>query len=186
MLQALVSFPHPHWQEAGTAIAYLVDDTTMNPRELLGLLVTVAVCFAVAGVGGLFTATSVETWYPGLQKPPWSPPRAVFGPVWITLYIMMAVAAWRVWQVDGLVGARRALALFSIQLALNLAWSGLFFGLRRPDLALIEIVILWLAIGATMMEFYRHSRGAAILLVPYALWVGYAVSLNAAIWYLNR
>ena len=157
----------------------------MNRHKLRGLVVSIAICHVVSTGGAVLTATSVGTWYPTLVKPAWNPPNAVFGPVWTTLFVMMAVAAWLVWRQVGIAGARRALTFYAIQLGLNLAWSAFFFGLRRPDLALIDIVLLWVAIAVTAAEFRRHSATAALLLIPYFLWVGYAFSLNAAIWYLN-
>jgi tryptophan-rich sensory protein len=120
-----------------------------------------------------------------LEKPSWNPPSGVFGPVWTALYISMAVAYWLVWKNRGF-AARRAHALFSVQLGLNLLWSALFFGLQRPSWALVEIVLLLAAIALTTLEFRKHSRAAATLMVPYLLWVAYAISLNAAIAWLNR
>jgi translocator protein len=120
-----------------------------------------------------------------LEKPAFNPPSWVFGPVWTVLYAMMAVAAWLVWREAGFGGATAALSLFFVQLALNLAWSGIFFGLRQPGWALVEIAVLWAAILATMILFFRHSTLAGWLLVPYLLWVSFASVLNAALWRLN-
>lgn len=148
-------------------------------------LVVVGICLGVGALGGVLTASSVGSWYPTLSKPSWNPPGSVFGPVWTALYVMMAIAYWVVWKARGF-AARRATTLFAIQLGLNLFWSALFFGLRRPDWALLEIVILLGAITLTAVEFRKVSRLAAALLVPYLLWVAYATSLNAAIVWLNR
>nr|NIP78266.1 tryptophan-rich sensory protein [Gemmatimonadota bacterium]NIQ52659.1 tryptophan-rich sensory protein [Gemmatimonadota bacterium]NIU72795.1 tryptophan-rich sensory protein [Gammaproteobacteria bacterium]NIX43184.1 tryptophan-rich sensory protein [Gemmatimonadota bacterium]NIY07349.1 tryptophan-rich sensory protein [Gemmatimonadota bacterium] len=109
----------------------------------------------------------------------------IFGPVWTTLYVFMAVAAWLVWREAGLDGAFSALALFAVQLLLNLAWSGIFFALRSPGWALVDIIALWSAILVTMLLFFRHSAAAGWLLVPYLLWVSFATVLNAAIVRLN-
>ncbi len=144
----------------------------------------IGLCFAAAAIGGAITATSVDTWYATLAKPWFNPPAWVFGPVWTVLYAMMAAAAWLVWR-RGRGVARPALALFVVQLALNVGWSGLFFGLRSPGLALIEIVLLWLAIAATAAAFARHDKVAAWLMLPYLGWVTFAAALNAAIWHLS-
>jgi translocator protein len=151
----------------------------------LGLIGFIAVCLAVSAIGGWITSTSVGTWYPTLAKPSFTPPDAVFAPVWTVLYVMMAVAAWRVWRHAGLVAGRTALALFAVQLALNLAWSALFFGLHAIGWALVDILALWCAIAATSAAFWRIDRPAGLLLLPYLAWVSYAVALNAAIWRLN-
>ena len=151
-----------------------------NWITLLGFL---ALCFAVAGIGGAVTATSVETWYRTLMKPAFTPPDRVFGPVWTTLYAMMALAAWLVWRRIG--WRDQALRLFFAQLALNLAWSILFFGLHLVGLALVDIVVLLVLIAATTLAFWRINRWAGLLLVPYLLWVAYATALNGAIWLMN-
>ena len=151
--------------------------------DALGLLASLSACFAVAALGGALTATSVGDWYQSVSAPSWTPADWVFGPVWTTLYATMAVAAWLVWRRSGRYDA--ALLLFTVQLGLNLLWSALFFGLQSPGAALVEIAILWLAIAATVVAFWRRSRLAAALMVPYLLWVSYAAALNAAIWRLN-
>lgn len=151
----------------------------------MALVVSVSICLAVGAVSGWVTGGSVRTWYPTLNKPTWNPPDAVFAPVWTTLYAMMGVAVWLVWRQR--VAERRAVLIaFALQLALNAAWSILFFGMQRPGWALVEIVALWLSIAATIVLFARVSRLAAWLLVPYQAWVTFATALNAAIWWLNR
>jgi translocator protein len=152
-------------------------------KDWLALIGLLALCFAVAGIGGWVTATSVESWYPTLAKPGFTPPDRVFGPVWSVLYAMMALAAWLVWRRVG--WSDRALALFVAQLALNLAWSVLFFGLQRVGAALAEILLLLALIAATTFAFWRVDRRAGLLLAPYLLWVGYASLLNGAIWLMN-
>jgi tryptophan-rich sensory protein len=144
-----------------------------------------ALCFGVAALGGWWTAEGVGTWYRTLRKPSWNPPNWVFGPVWTALYTMMAVAAWLVWRRRHEARVGPALALFAVQLALNLAWSGLFFAMRRPDLGAIDIAALWAAILATTVAFARVRPVAGALLVPYLLWVSYAGALNVALWRLN-
>jgi benzodiazapine receptor len=147
--------------------------------------VSAALCFGTEAVGAVLTAAGVREWYPTLAKPAWTPPSWVFGPVWTLLYALMAVAAWLVWRRAGLRGGRVPLGLFAAQLVLNAAWSGLFFALRNPAAALVDIVALWVLIAATVAAFARVSRTAALLLVPYLLWVTFAAALNAAIWTMN-
>lgn len=157
----------------------------INTRDGVGLVGWVALVFLVASAGGYATSLSVQDWYQTLERPELNPPDAVFGPVWTVLFALMAVAAWRVWRRTGFAGAPLAIGLFLAQLVLNLGWSVLFFGMQRPDLALIEILILWPLILATLIAFWRHDRIASALLVPYLLWVGFAIYLNAAIVLLN-
>lgn len=154
----------------------------MTSRVWLGLGAWLVVCYGVAAVAGLFTPGA---WYDHLAKPDWTPPGWLFGPVWTVLYGMMAVAAWLVWKEKGLRGAQPALGIFGFQLALNLIWSWLFFGLQEVGLALVEIVALWMAILLTATAFWRENRAAGVLLIPYLLWVGFAVALNFRIWRLN-
>jgi benzodiazapine receptor len=154
-------------------------------RDLTALATSLALCFAVAGLGGYWTSLGLGPWYDALRKPAWTPPNWVFGPVWTALYAAMAVTAWLVWRRQGLVGVRLPLALFGLQLALNLAWTGLFFALRQPGLAFGEILLLCAAILATLGAFGRVSRVAGLLLIPYLAWVTFAAALNLAIWRLN-
>ena len=156
-----------------------------DARSVVGLVVALAICFAVAGVGSVFTARSVPTWYAELAKPSWTPPGWLFGPVWTVLYVMMAVAAWLVWRQAGTAEVGLALALFAVQLALNGLWSPVFFGLRNPGLGFGVIVLLWLAIVGTMATFWRVKPAAAWLLAPYLAWVTYASALNFAVWRMN-
>ena len=139
-------------------------------------------CFGVAALGGLF---GPGEWYARLRKPSWNPPNWIFGPVWTTLYIMMAVAAWRIWRFGGNGSRRKALGFFFVQLCLNVIWTPLFFGLKQPASAFADIVLLWLAIGATSMVFFRMDRVAGWLMVPYLAWVSFAATLNAVLWRLN-
>jgi tryptophan-rich sensory protein len=156
-------------------------------RNVLALLIAIAVPFLAAGLGGAATASSVTTWYPSLRKPAWNPPTWLFGPVWTLLYLLMGVASWQVWrlgQSDRRV--RTALGFYGAQLVFNVLWSVLFFGLRRMGWALAEIVVLWALILQTLVRFYRLRPAAGLLLVPYQLWVSFATVLNAALWWLNR
>lgn len=129
---------------------------------------------------------SVDGWYSGLDKPPWTPPSWLFGPVWTVLYLMMAVAAWLVWREGGWRKQARALGLFLLQWLLNALWTPLFFGMHRVGLACIEIILLWLVLAATMTSFWRVRKVAGILLVPYLAWVTLATALNFSIWRLNQ
>ncbi|PYX46925.1 MAG: sensory protein TspO [Acidobacteria bacterium] len=151
----------------------------------LSLLPFVVVCLAVAGIGALFTNSSVKTWYPQLHRPEWTPPTWIFGPVWTTLYLMMAFSAWLVWRGSNWTAARFALLLFAIQLVLNMLWSAVFFGMRRIGPAFGEILLLWMMIIATTVAFYSLSLLAAWLLIPYIAWVGLASYLNFRIWQMN-
>jgi tryptophan-rich sensory protein len=149
------------------------------------LIVFLAVCLGAGGIGALWTAKGVRDWYPGLRKPAGTPQPWVFGPVVTTLYVMMAVSAWLVWRDYGW-WAGFALSIFFAQLALNLAWSGIFFGSRLPGVALAEVVVLWWTIFCNIVVFDRLQPTAALLLLPYLLWVTYASYLNFGIWWLNR
>jgi len=124
-------------------------------------------------------------WYDALAKPAWQPPSWIFAPVWTTLYLMMAVAAWLVTTHGEWRRRRLPLTFFSLQLAVNAAWSWLFFGLQRPDLALADILLLWVLLSVTLGLFLKTRRLAGILLVPYWLWVSFAALLNAELWRLN-
>lgn len=143
------------------------------------------VVFAAAGVGGLASGSGVRDWYPTLAKPAWTPPAWLFGPVWTVLYACIAVAGFLAWRKAGFAGARGTFLLFGVQLVLNAAWSWLFFGLRQPGLAFVEIVVLWAAIAATTVALFRVTMPAGVLFVPYLLWVTFAAALNLAIWRLN-
>jgi tryptophan-rich sensory protein len=149
------------------------------------LVVLVGLCLAVGALGGWVTADSVKTWYTTINKPSFTPPNWVFGPVWTVLYVLMGIAGWRVWCKARPDQLRVPLALFAVQLALNLAWSVVFFGAHRIGGAVVVIVGLEAAILATMVAFRRIDGLAALLLVPYALWVVFAAVLNIAAWQLN-
>ncbi len=151
-------------------------------RELLGLIVWMLFVFA-ASLTGLFVST--DGWYAELNKPAWNPPNWIFGPVWTVLYIMMAVAAWRVWLKGGWSSQRVPLVLFVVQWALNALWTPLFFGLHLLGWALIEILILLLFILLTILAFRQVDRIASFLLVPYAIWVAFASVLNFTLWQMN-
>ena len=151
-------------------------------KVILGLCGWLLLCFAAASPGAVFMPGE---WFAALKKPSWNPPGWVFGPVWTALYAMMAAAAWLVWQRGGWKEQRKPLLIFLAQLALNAVWTPLFFGLHRPGVAFAEIVLLWLAIVATLVAFRPVNRTAAWLLVPYLAWVSFAAVLNGTLWSLN-
>jgi tryptophan-rich sensory protein len=153
-----------------------------NFPKFLALGVWLAVSFSASLMGGLFMPGD---WFASLQKPSWNPPGWVFGPVWSALYTMMGVAAWLVWRQGGWGKQRKPLLIFLAQLALNAAWTPLFFGLHQPGLAFVDIALLWLAIIATIWAFRRVHHIAAALLIPYLAWVSFAAFLNFTIWRLN-
>jgi translocator protein len=152
-------------------------------RSALGLAVSILLCFSAAAIGSL---SLPGEWYAALRKPSWNPPAWVFGPVWTALYASMGVAAWLVWRRGGLHLQRKPLIAFLIQLALNALWSPVFFGLHLIGVAFIVIIALWLAIAITIAWFHAVSKTAAVLFVPYFLWVSFALVLNCALWQLNR
>ena len=160
--------------------------SSRNPPRIGALIGFLLVTFAAAAIGSMATFTSVKTWYPQLAKPAWTPPSGLFAPVWTALYIAMAVAGWRVWRIQPTLAARGVLRLYGAQLALNALWSVLFFGLRRPDLALVDIAGLWLLLLPALVRFWRVDGIAGALWAPYVAWVSFAFALNAAVWMLNR
>lgn len=150
----------------------------------LGLLGWFAVTFAAAALGA-WASASAASFYAGLTLPAWAPPASVFGPVWTLLYAMMAVAAWLVWRERGWRGARPALALYLVQLAVNALWSWLFFGWKLGALAFADILVLIVLACATIIAFLRIQRGAAMLLLPYLAWISFASALNFVVWRAN-
>ncbi len=158
----------------------------MRINNFFKLVIAIAVSEAAGIVGSFFTISAIPTWYAGLVKPALNPSAWVFGPAWTTLHLLMGIAVFLVWKK----GFERkdvkvALSIFSVQLFLNAIWSIIFFGLKNPGWALVDIVALWLAIVWTMFVFYKISKPAAYLLVPYILWVSFASYLNYSIWMLN-
>ena len=151
-------------------------------RNILGLVGWLAISLAAGGIGSRYLPGA---WYASLAKPSWTPPNAVFAPVWTVLYILMGVAAWLVWRRAGFQAAGAALILFVVQLVLNALWSYFFFGLHRPDIALVDIVVLWSAILVVVVLFWREDPRAGAIMLPYLVWVGFASCLNFALWRLN-
>ena len=154
----------------------------MDGPSYLTLLLFIGACMAVATSGMYFRPGE---WYQRLEKPSWQPPGWLFGPVWMILYAMIAVSGWLVWAEAGWAGAALPLAIYAIQLLLNWLWSALFFGLKRIDLALAEMGLLWISIVAMIVAFYPIHSGAALMMLPYLAWVSFAMLLNFTIWRLN-
>lgn len=154
-------------------------------RFWIPLAAFLALCFAIAGLGGAVTAGSVGTWYQTLAKPSFNPPDWVFGPVWTALYALMALAAALAWRHGTGMGRRSAIIWFLAQLALNLAWSCIFFGLQQIGLALVCLTLLWIAVLGTLVHFWTIRTWAGLLLLPYLAWISFAGLLNFLIWRLN-
>jgi translocator protein len=150
--------------------------------QWLGLFGWIIVCF-VPSATGAFIETSA--WYASLEKPAWTPPSWVFGPVWTTLYVLMGIAVWRVWLRHGFAEARGELVFFLVHLLFNAAWTWLFFGLHLIVIAAIEIILLWAMILLLVILFWRRDAIAGALLLPYLLWVSYATTLNIGFAALN-
>jgi len=150
------------------------------------LVASIVICQLAGIIGSFFTVSSVNTWYVELAKPSFNPPSWVFSPVWITLFVLMGISLYLVWD-KGIKSkqSKIAITIFGVQLALNTLWSILFFGLKSPLSAFVEIVFLWIAILLTIIYFYKISKPAAYLLIPYILWVSFAAVLNFSLFYLN-
>jgi translocator protein len=153
--------------------------------DLIALAFFVALCLGIGALGGSVVATSVDTWYADLAKPSFTPPDRVFGVVWTALYVLMAIAAWRVWRVADRDTRRGPLTLFALQLALTLGWTVVFFGLQKIGAAVATIVVLDVGVVVTTLAFRSIDRWAGLLMVPYLAWVVFATVLNIAIWRLN-
>lgn len=143
------------------------------------LIFSIGLCLGAGVLGSFFTVSSIATWYQTLNKPFFSPPNWIFGPVWTILYILMGISLYLVWE------KKKVPAVFWIQLILNALWSIIFFGMRNPTLALMDIVALWITIILTMKAFYKINKIAAYLLIPYLVWVSFATILNLIIVLLN-
>jgi len=153
-------------------------------KQIAGLVSWLLICFTASAIGAV-ASIQAKSFYALLAQPYWAPPAWLFGPVWTTLYTLMAIAAWLVWREGGFRTRRRALALFLIQLAFNALWSWVFFTWQLGAAALLNVLILWLLIAATIISFWRVSPLASSLLIPYLIWVGFAAALNYSLWQLN-
>lgn len=159
----------------------------MKSGDSLKLVLSIAVSQSAGLIGAFFTTPSISGWYQTLAKPELAPPNWIFAPVWTTLFLLMGIAAFLIWKVGlSRKGVKAALGLFVFQLVLNTLWSIIFFGAQSPGWALLEIVFLWLAILATLISFWKLSRAAGVLILPYLLWVSFAIYLNYSIFILNR
>jgi benzodiazapine receptor len=158
----------------------------MKRADIARLVGVIVACEGAGGIGAIFTTPAIPTWYAALEKPGFTPPNAVFSPVWITLYLLMAISVFLIWR-QGLKaeGVRPAFIVFWVQLVLNVLWSVVFFGLKSPLGGVIVILLLWFAILFAIVRFFPISRLAAWLLIPYIVWVSIAASLNIGVWLLN-
>lgn len=168
------------WGKNRAYLRYKASTPVLIPYQTL--ILSVVLCLCAGAIGGLFTTTGVDSWYASIVKPSFNPPNWVFGPVWTVLYILMGISLYLAIRKEA---SRLALVTFMVQLGLNTLWSFLFFGLASPLLALICILALWVSILTCIVLFYRTSRTAAYLLIPYLLWVSFATLLNWAILLLN-
>lgn len=150
------------------------------------LILSFVICFSVAALGSYFTIPKISTWYVGLNKPVFSPPNQIFGPVWTFLYLNMAISFYLIWSKSfNNKKVREAILLFTTQLILNLAWSFFFFGLESPLLGLVDIVFLWFFVFLTIRNFYKISKNAGLILIPYLVWISFAGVLNLFVYLLN-
>jgi len=154
----------------------------MDLASVIVLIGFIGACLLAATTGATFRPGD---WYEQLKKPSWRPPNWVFAPAWAVLYLTIAVSGWLVWRTAGFAGAAAPLSIYLLQLGLNAAWSAIFFGMRRPDLAFVEIMLLWLSIVATIAAFHPVNVAAAWLLLPYLAWVTFAAVLNLTVWRMN-
>jgi benzodiazapine receptor len=158
----------------------------MKTKNIAQIVLAIIICELVGMIGALFTTPAISTWYVGIIKPTFSPPNWIFAPVWTILFALMGIAAYLIYKKGtDKKEIRIALFIFDIQLLLNVLWSVLFFGMHNPGYAFIEIIFLWLAILLTIISFFKISKTAAYLLIPYILWVSFASFLNYSIWQLN-
>ena len=158
--------------------------TFSKQKQFFGLIGWLLVSFAASAIGAV-ASIQAQSFYAELTQPSWAPPGSVFGPVWTTLYALMGIAAWLVWREGGFQKNKTALTLFLVQLVVNALWSWLFFAWHLGAFALIDLIVLWLLIVATLVAFWRVKALAGALLVPYLLWVSFAGFLNYAVWQLN-
>lgn len=153
-------------------------------QQIIGLVIWLMVCFAASAIGAV-ASVQARSFYVVLSQPSWAPPGWLFGPVWTALYTLMAIAAWLVWRQGGFKKNQVALSLFLLQLVLNALWSWLFFAWQMGAASLVNIILLWVLILATLWTFKQTSKWSALLMIPYLLWVGFATALNYAMWQLN-
>ncbi|MBC7914151.1 MAG: tryptophan-rich sensory protein [Pyrinomonadaceae bacterium] len=158
----------------------------MKLKNLIALIICVAIPLITGGIAGIVTSSNIKTWYAYLIKPEFNPPNWLFGPVWTILYILMGISLFIIWKQPANKQRNTAIKVFFVQLILNFAWSFIFFNYHQTGIALIEIFVLWLAILMMIVSFYRLNRWSAYIQFPYLAWVTFASVLNASIWYLNK
>jgi benzodiazapine receptor len=159
----------------------------MSEMDIIKLIISIVACEGAGGIGAIFTTPAIPTWYAGLKKPTFTPPNSVFGPIWITLYLLMGVAVFLVWREGlGREGVTIAFVIFWHQLVLNILWSVIFFGLKSLFGGMVMILLLWIAILINIITFFGVSPLAGWLLIPYIIWVSIAANLNVQVWKLNR
>jgi len=164
-----------------------VESSGLSGTDIVKLVVSIVACEGAGGVGAMFTTRAIATWYASLKKPAFTPPNSAFGPVWITLYLLMGIAVFLVWREGlGQEGVTIAFIIFWVQLVLNILWSAIFFGLRSTIGGMIVILLLWIAILVNIVMFFGVSLIAGGLLIPYIIWVSIAANLNVRLWILNR
>ena len=154
--------------------------------KILKLLVSILVPLFIGGFSGMLTAGEIPNWYATLQRPSFSPPNAVFGPVWTLLYLLMGISFYRIWMKPLSPSRTRAMVFFAVQLVLNFFWSLIFFRWHSIGLALVEILLLWATLLGMIIVFNRVDKAAALMNIPYLLWVSFATVLNAGYFWLNR
>ena len=159
----------------------------MSGMDIIKLIISIVACEGAGGIGAIFTTPAIPTWYAGLKKPTFTPPNSVFGPIWITLYLLMGIAVFLVWREGlGQEGVTIAFVVFWAQLVLNILWSVIFFGLKSLFGGMVMILLLWIAILINIITFFGVSPLAGWLLIPYIIWVSIAANLNVQVWKLNR
>jgi len=159
----------------------------MSGMDIIKLIVSIVACEGAGGIGAIFTTPAIPTWYARLKKPTFTPPNSVFGPIWITLYLLMGIAVFLVWREGlGQEGVTIAFVIFWVQLVLNILWSVIFFGFKSLFGGMVMILLLWIAILINIITFFGVSPLAGWLLIPYIIWVSIAANLNVQVWKLNR
>ncbi|MCK9203366.1 MAG: tryptophan-rich sensory protein [Bacteroidales bacterium] len=157
----------------------------MKASTVITFIICLAIPLVVGSISGIAAMAGVKTWYAELVKPSFNPPNYLFGPVWTALYLLMGISLFLIWQSPAGIMRIQALWIFAIQLILNFAWSFIFFYFRQAGWAFFEIILIWICIVAMLVIFYRVSKPAAFLQIPYLLWVTFASALNGSVWLLN-
>lgn len=157
----------------------------MNINSTQKLVISIIGTVGLGSLGGVFTIAEIQGWYAGLNKPSFNPPNWIFGPMWTFLYFLMGISFYLVWKLPSSIERSKAIRLFVIQFVFNFFWSIIFFSLHQTGWAFAEILLMWVFILLTILQFRKLSTAAAVLLIPYLLWVSFASLLNASIWLLN-